>query len=196
MADYECTIDVTTALDWQRSNADVVKQLVLNQQAWLEEYHCKFWDDWVDNVFTLKTADDFGLSVWAIILDESIYGYSGASPVDYPAFGFASDSENFDNGSFATDSAYTYEFTTEQKRIILQLKAFKVFAMNGSVQHINKSLVNIFGDGVLICYDTREMEFTYTLNDSKYEELMEYIIERDLLPRPIGIKADQVTFNY
>lgn len=189
---YECNIDLTTALDWQRSKADIVQKLIKNQQEWLNKNHCEFWDNWIKDVFTLKTANEFGLSVWSIILDEPIYGYSGASPGDYPDWGFSDDSENFFNGSFAVDDGYTYEFTLEQKRIILQLKAYQVLSMSGPIGKINESMNNIFGNDVILCFDKLDMSFVYQLNDNNIASFITEIRSRDLLPRPIGIDASEV----
>ena len=190
--EYICEINLDSALDWQRSNADIVQQLIGNQQKWMKENQCQFWKDWQDNVFRLSTANDFGLAVWSIILDEPIYGYSGESPQDYPSWGFGLDDENFFDGSFATDEAYTYEFTTEEKRILLQLKAFKVLSMGGSVPQINTAMDRIFGDGVIVVTDTLRMEFVYNLNDDSIISFIQEIRNRDLLPRPIGILADDI----
>lgn len=191
--DYECNIDVTSALDWQRSNADIVQALVKNQQAWLEENHCQFWVDWTTNVFTLSTANSFGLAVWSIILDESIYGYSGPSPAG-SYFGFSLDSENFYDGNFAVGGGYTYEFTLEQKRILLQLKAYKVLAMSGPVGQINTALANIFGSRTVTCFDNLDMTFTYKITDINLFDFIEEIMARDLFPRPIGIEIKEVLF--
>ena len=191
--DYECNIDVTSALDWQRSNADIVQALVKNQQAWLEENHCQFWVDWTTDVFTLSTANSFGLAVWSIILDEQVYGYSGPSPVgDY--FGFSEDSENFYDGNFAVGDGYTYEFTLEQKRILLQLKAYKVLAMSGPVGQINTALANIFGSRTVTCFDNLDMTFTYKITDSNLFDFVDEIMARDLFPRPIGIEIKEILF--
>ena len=192
MSDFNCDVNVTSVLDWQRSNADIVKDLVTNQQAWLDEYHCKFWNDWIEEVFTLASANEFGLGVWSIILDEPIYGYSGPTPGGEQVFGFATDSGNFGNSNFGVNEGYTYEFTIEQKRILLQLKAYKVFAMNGFVLDINKSMQNIFGEGVVLCFDNLDMTFTYKLTNQDIFDFIEEILERDLLPRPIGIEITGV----
>lgn len=191
MSDYNCTLDITTALDWQRSKADIVQKLVNNQQAWLQKNHCDFWNDWVKDVFTLDTANDFGLSVWSIILDEPLYGYSEAIDGD-ETFGFASDNENFYNGSFAVETGYSYDLTLEQKRIILKLKAYKVLAMGGGVKDINESLANILGDDVLICLDTLRMSYIYVLKNNDYITIAQILRDRDLLPRPIAVEASVI----
>lgn len=191
MAALDSNIDLTTALDWQRSNADILQQLVANQQAWLDANHHQFWEDWYTNVFTLGTANEFGLAVWGIILNEGVSGYSGESPPgNY--FGFSSDSENFYDGNFAVDSGYSYEFTVAQKRILLQLKAYQVLSISGPVNQINQALANIFGDNVVVCFDNLDMTFTYKISDTKIFDFIEIIQERDLLPRPIGIEISEV----
>jgi len=190
--EYICDVTLDSALDWQRSKADIPKQLVGNEQAWLEENHCQFWADWQRDVFRLSTANEFGLSIWSIILDESIYGYTAESPQDYPSLGFGLDDENFFDGSFAADDAYTYEFTIEEKRILLQLKAFKVLSMGGPIIQINKAMANIFGAGVIIASDTLRMEFIYQVNDQAIINFIREIRNRDLLPRPIGVGASDV----
>ena len=193
IGDYECSIDLLSALDWQRSKAEVVQAFIRNEQAWMEENHCKFWNDWVVDVFTLATANDFGLAVWSIILDESIYGFNSEAPQDYPDWGFSPDSENFFDGSFASDYDNTYEFTLEQKRILLKLKAFKVLAMGGTTNQINIAMKNIFGEGVILVNDTLEMEYIYRINDVQIVDFIREIDSRDLMPRPVGISISYIT---
>lgn len=189
---YTCNINLLSALDWQRSAADIAKQFIINEQNWLDVNHCQFWNDWKVDVFNLSTANDFGLAVWSIILDEDISGYAVASPQDYPSFGFGIDDKNFENGSFATENATTYDFTIEQKRIILQLKAFKVLAMSGPIIQTNKAMANIFGNGVILAFDNFDMSYTYQLLDSDISDFIVEINKRDLLPRPIGIDISEI----
>lgn len=189
---YTCEINLLSALDWQRSADDVAKQFIENEQNWLESNHCEFWRNWQKDVFTLSTANDFGLSVWSIILDEDIFGFQGASPQEYPSWGFGSDDENFFDGSFASEDAITYEFTTEQKRIILQLKAFKVLAIGGPIIQTNTAMANIFGNGVILAFDNFDMTYVYQLIDSTISDFIIEINKRDLLPRPIGIEISEI----
>lgn len=189
---YNCEINLLSALDWQRSAADIVQKFVRNEQDWMQKNHCDFWDDWARDVFTLSTANDFGLAVWSIILNEDVFGYQGASPVDYPSWGFGDDSENFYIGSFATENAITYEFTVEQKRILLQLKAFKVLSMGGPIIQTNTAMENIFGTGVILAFDNFDMSYVYQLVDSEISDFIVEINKRDLLPRPIGIEVSEI----
>lgn len=189
---YTCDINLLSALDWQRSAADIAKQFIENEQRWMEENHCKFWTDWQRDVFNLATANDFGLAVWSIILDEDVFGFQAASPDDYPNWGFGIDDENFYNGSFASENAITYEFTTSQKRILLQLKAFKVLAMSGPIIQTNTAMENIFGKGVILAFDNFDMSYVYQLSDTTISGFISEINKRDLFPRPIGIKISGI----
>jgi hypothetical protein len=108
---YECTIDLEKALDWQRSKAPILKALIKKKQEWYEANFCEFWNNWTVDVFNLNTANEFGLSVWSIILNEPLFGITQASPADYPSWGFTSDDEVFGFGSFGTNSDVGYNFT-------------------------------------------------------------------------------------
>lgn len=189
---YECTIDLDKALDWQRSKAPILQELILKKQAWYEANHCAFWNNWVTDVFNLDTANEFGLSVWSIILDEPIFGVTEVSPLDYPTWGFnADDDENFGSGSFGTNSDTGYNFTIEQRRIILKLKAY-LLSMSGKVPDINKAMARLFGPGEIVCLDNLNMGFTYVI---KSEALVGFIYEiraRDLFPRPAAVSINLI----
>ena len=189
---YNCEINLLSALDWQRSGADIAKKFIENEQDWLKINHCDFWNDWQKNVFSLATANDFGLAVWSIILNEDISGYQGGAPEDYPNFGFDVDAENFYDGSFAAQDGITYEYSTEQKRILLQLKAFKVLAMGGPIIQTNQAMANIFGNGVILAFDNFNMSYVYQLRESTLSNFIIEINTRDLLPRPIGIEVSEI----
>lgn len=187
---YECKINLTTALDWQRNGADKLQLLIAQKQAWYEANYCDFWNDWVTDVFNLNTANEFGLSVWAVILDESVFGVTEKSPVDYPTWGFNDpDDENFFDGSFGTNSDVGYSFTLEQIRIMLQLKAY-ILHMSGSTRDTNAALKRIFGADQLVCLDGLDMTLTYLIKDEEIVRFIREVRDRDLLPRPaaVGIK--------
>jgi hypothetical protein len=193
---YKCELDLKESIDWQRSNASLFKSLIAHKDHWYQENHCDGWNSYFDDVFNLETANEFGLSVWSIILDESAFGVIQASPPDYPAWGFGEFRKNFGNGNFGTNSDSGYNFTVEQIRIMLRLKAF-ILHMNGSVHGenvigINESLVRIFGENKVSCIDNRDMSFTYILYDNSLSGLAIELYNRDLLPRPVGIDINVV----
>lgn len=188
---YECTIDLNSALDWQRSNAEKLKYFISKKQDWYSKNHCEFWNNWVVDVFNLNTANEFGLSVWAVILDEPVFGYTERSPLDYPTIGFNDpDDENFFDGSFGTNSDVGYNFTNEQIRILLQLKAY-ILHMSGSTRDTNQALKRIFGEGQIVCLDGLDMNLVYLIKDENITSFIREIKNRDLLPRPsaVGVKS-------
>lgn len=189
---YECEINLTKVLDWQRSNATLVQQFINQKQAWYEANHCEFWNDWVTDVFNLDTANDFGLSVWSVILDEPLSGVIPASPIDYPSFGFnADDDEGFEFGSFGSDQSEAFGFTTEQKRLVLKLKAY-ILSMSGNVRDINRRLTVLFGPDKIVCLDGLDMNLVYLLSDETLIGFIREIKNRDLLPRPAAVSVDTV----
>lgn len=195
MSDYQCNLRIIDSVDWQRSNASNFIQWLNKEQEWYNSNHCEFWDVWLEEIFDLRTCDDFGLSVWSIILNEPTYGVNEASPPDYPAWGFGENRKSFNNGNFGTNSDSGYNFTTEERRILLQLKAY-ILHMSGRVHGegvlgINEALQRIFGEGKIVCIDNRDMSFNYVIFDSTLSGLAIELYNRDLLPRPacIGIKA-------
>lgn len=189
---YQCEIDLEKALDWQRSKAPKLRALIEKKQAWYESNHCAFWNGWVTDVFNLDTANEFGLSVWSIILDEPLFGVTQASPPDYPTWGFNDDDdENFLDGSFGTNSDTGYNFTIEQKRIILKLKSY-ILHMSGTVPDINDALAMIFGEGEIRALDNLNMGLVYLISSEQLVGFIREIKDRDLLPRPAAVRADLV----
>lgn len=194
--EYKCELDLTNAIDWQRSNAQILLAWLIKKTEWYAVNHCEFWSFWFDNIFNLDTANQFGLSVWAIILDEPAFGLTDASPDDYPAWAFGDERENFNNGNFGTNSSVGYNFSTEQIRKMLKLKAF-ILHMSGSVHGdsniaINTSLERIFGENAIYCIDNRDMTFNYIVYDESIQDLAIELYARDLLPRPVGIDIRRV----
>lgn len=194
--EYQCELDLTNAIDWQRSNAEILLAWLIKKTEWYAVNHCDFWNVWFDNIFNLDTANDFGLSVWSIILDENTYGVTPASPQGFKAWGFGPNRKNFNNGNFGTNDDSGYNFTTEQRRILLKMKAY-ILHMSGSVHGegvlgINEALRDIFGEGTAFCVDNRDMSFTYIFYDSSFSPLASELYARDLLPRPVGINIKLV----
>lgn len=186
---YNCQIDLKNCIDWQRSNAEKFKCLVEKKDQWYQKNHCDFWNSYYHDTFNLDTANDFGLSVWSVILNEQVYGV--VKPSDKISWGFGVNKANFNNGNFGVNSDTGYNFTIEQARILLKMKAFTLH-MSGKVHGvgvigINESLQKILGTGKMSCIDNRDMTFTYIVYDDALSGLSTELYKRDLLPRPVGI---------
>ena len=196
MSSFNCNINLLTALDWQRSNAESFKSFIQLKQNWYSENFCDQYNNWFDDVFNLDTANDFGLSVWSIILDEPVFGEIEPAPIDYPAWGFGTENKNFGNGNFSPgDQGGSYSFSTEEKRVLLKLKAYNL-NMSGTVSggstSINKALRRLLGENSLTCIDNRNMTFTYLLYEESLSGFIIELYKRDLLPRSAGINISLV----
>lgn len=141
---FDFSVDVMRTLLWQYDDAERLQSLIQSKQAWYDENHTQFWQDFYDNVFNLDTANDFGLSVWAIILDLPLS--FDAPPSDYTKipWGFGALNYNFTHGNFKRLITANYALNTEQKRIALKLRYFQLIT-DCSIVDINKFLQYVFG---------------------------------------------------
>ena len=115
---YKCELNLSTAIDWQRGGAEKINKLIKLKQDWYNDNYCGFWNNWVKDVFDLRTANEFGLSVWAIILDLPLFDQYTKSRPDYPAIYFGQFRKNFYNSNFGRNPSTVNDLTTDQKRII------------------------------------------------------------------------------
>ena len=85
---FDFSVDLMRALLWQYNDAARLEALLRQKQTWYDANQSAFWSDWLADVFDLRTANDFGLSVWAIILDIPLIVASAVDPSDKPLWGF------------------------------------------------------------------------------------------------------------
>ena len=188
---YECEINLFTAIDWQRGSAVKLNKLISLKQEWYEDNYCLFWNDWVADVFDLRTANEFGLSVWSIILDLPLFDQSEKSRSDYPAIYFGVNRKNFSNGNFGKNASTVDSLTVDQKRIMLQLKAF-ILNMRSSTYEINAKLTELFGFRQVYALDNLDMSYTYIVNNPELISFISVIEDYDLLPRPNCVSVDYI----
>lgn len=145
---------LTQAVLWQYNNAFAVNSLIDSKLFWYVDNDESFWINWINNVFNLITANDFGLVVWSIILDVPLF-LNNAQPEDETdIFGFNSYVPSFvppnlENtySNFGTSDSLGANFsgsgsstalTTEQQRFILRLKYLKLVS-RGSIPQTNSN---------------------------------------------------------
>ncbi|UVE47620.1 DUF2612 domain-containing protein [Pseudomonas chlororaphis] len=182
-----CSLDAMRALLWQHDNAEKLKSLITLKQQWYELNHCQFWSNWYRDVFDPRTANDFGLGVWARILNISL-GVEVPSSRNKAAFGFGTHHKNFENGNFAR--AYTSEqsLTIDQKRLVVRLRYFQLTS-RGTVPEINDFLKELFGDhGLVWVHDSLDMTYATYFFGFQPDSQLSFITELyDLFPRPAGV---------
>jgi len=192
----EFTLDSETmlAILWQYDNAQRLQSLIQQKADWYDENWGKFWAEWVYQVFNLDTANDFGLSVWSIILDLPLYTSQQPSPPDYHNFGFANYGFNFDNGNFAVDVPVVNGLSVENKRLLLKLRYFQL-TTRGAIPEINAFLARLFGPGVAYLADNLDMTITYVFNQPISASLMYALQNIDVLPCPAGVGYNIITVS-
>jgi hypothetical protein len=185
------SVDLLRALLWQHNEASRLEGLVRAKQTWYDANQEAFWTDWVADVFDLRTANEFGLTVWAIILDMGLALPSQVDPSDKPIWGFGQYRKNFANGNFASIASAS-NLTLEQKRLVLRLRYFQL-TTDGAVPEINRFFAYLFATmGRVYVVDGLNMTARYVFNFALPSALEVVISQFDLLPRPAGVKVDYV----
>ena len=196
---FDFSVNTLAALLWQYNETPNLTGLLRAKQAWIDTNHEGFWDDWVRDVFDLRTANDFGCAVWAVILnlplaieytttDGSNWGFGPYTSEAYPA-----GAKNFDRGNFAPQVLEVLPLTTDLKRIALQLRYFQLIT-RGDVLSINSYFKRIFVSyGPAYVVDNLDMTMTYKFNFPISHPLLFLFYFYDLLPRPTGVS---VTYEF
>lgn len=190
--EFDFHVDLLKSLLWEYNDATALQSIIEQEQAWYNENQEQFWLDWYRDVFNLDTANDFGCSVWAIILGIPLSVVLTPAPIS-PTFGFGSDNENFGNGNFSNINGTVINLTLEQKRLVLKLRYFQLIT-RGAVTEVNAFLKYVFADfGNVYVLDGLDMTATYVLTFTPSAALNFVLKNYDLLPRPAGVKVNYLT---
>lgn len=181
------SVDLLRAILWQYNDAARLQSILAQKQDWYDETQTVFWTDWVRDVFDLITANEFGLSVWGVILGVPLsIGLPGTGARS--VWGFGDFNQNFNNGNFGRDSAGVAGLTMEQKRLVLRLRYFQLVS-DGTVPHTNMVLKRVFGTGYVLDL-SGDMEVTYVFPVALPSSVQTVLQSFDLLPRPAGVKIN------
>lgn len=157
---YSPDIDFQKHIFWQYNNAPALNSLVNQKQQWYLTNHSNFWNNWVKNVLNIQTANDYGLSIWGLLL---------GVPRNYIV-----------NGE-------TLTLTTSQYRTVI-LARMQLIKMRGTVPEINKLLKLLFGQyGKAYVIDNHDMTMTYHFNFNLTDLQIAVLNNVKLLPRPAGV---------
>jgi len=185
---FDFIVNVTRSLIWQYNDATNLQSIIENKQTWLDNNVKQFWSDWYTNVYNLETANNFGLSIWAIILGVK---FSSALTAQSLPFNFdGSGGYNFENGAFVPFGDVI--LTTSQKRTILKLR-YRQLISNGTIDDIYYAMQSIFPT-VSMLDDNLDMSIVMTLPIIPNVE-EQYILDNYsfVLPIPAGVKIRYVT---
>lgn len=186
------SVDLLKFLLWQYNDAPNLATLLQQKQAWYDRNQTGFWSDWVRDVFDLRTANDFGLAVWSIILDMPLVAQLQPSPTTKVGWGFGPYKKNFGNGNFNRSGVEPVFLTTEQRRLALRLRYFQLIA-RGTVPETNRFLKAAFADyGPAYVLDGLNMTQVIAFGFMPSSQIRFILDEFDLLPRPAGVKSTYV----
>ena len=185
--ELDLNVNLLRSILWQYENADKLKALVIGQQEWINENHTDFWNNWIRDVFNLKTANAFGLAVWARILNVPLTIEREQNIDD--VFGFGAEHENFNNGGFGTVAGAIDNVSAEQARKML-LSRYLTLTYAPTAPNINMILEVLFGEGAAYVVDSLDMRYTYTFNGEPDYRTRELIKNVDFLPRPSAVGVD------
>lgn len=180
------SVDLLRAILWQYDEAPNLKALIEAKQAWYVANQQDFWQDWLANVFDLRTANSFGLEVWSIILDIPIV-VTNFPETGRTTWGFGTLHENFTRGNFSGSTGHAVRLADETARILLQLRYFQLTSA-GTVPEINRMLAYVFQDyGPAWLNDNHDMTQFYTFGFALPSDLEFLFNNFDVLPRPAGV---------
>ena len=187
---FDFSVDVMRAILWQYNDAAKLQSILEAKQAWYNLNFRDFWADWYTNVFNLQTCNDFGLTVWAIILDMPIVVQIEPATPSRPTWGYEEFHRNFDRGNFFDGKGGAQVLTPADARIALRMRYFQLTG-RGTVPEINRLLKSLFGDrGLSYVEDNNDMTISYKFGFYPTAQLLLTIVNNDLLPRPSGVGVD------
>lgn len=187
--------DLLRAILWQYENADKLKTLAARKADYFNRSTVAFWQHWHRDVFNIDTANDFGLAVWARILDVSL-GID-VSPSDKTKIGFGFGKKRNFKGNFRRNADYTLMLTPSQKRLIIRMRYFNL-TQSPTVVNINTFLERFFwrNESKVFVLDPLDMTYMYYVFNFKPDEHLRVLLDNfDLMPRPsgVGVKYRVVT---
>lgn len=191
---FDFSVNLLQSLLWQYNDADRLQTLLTKKQEWYSENQQKFWEDWYRNVFDLRTANEFGLSVWAIILNLPLQIGVPYNP-NKPTFGFGpegmgtNNNKNFENGNFSAADSFSL-LTLEEKRFFLRLRYFQLTSRCSTIE-INKFLNFLLQDfdfnWSAYVLDNLDMTIEVVFTENPGRRFLFILKIFDLIPRATGV---------
>ncbi len=186
---FNYNVDLLRASLWQYDNATSLQSLLNSKKSWYDTNQTEFWNDWYTDVFDMRTANMFGLSVWSIILGQSLLTPFADINGDN-VWGFGINNQNFGNGNFAQSSGGNNVYSLETARLLLRLRRYQLIS-SGTVPETNRMLKELFGNyGLVYLVDNHDMTQTYVFGFAIPAEIRYMLDNTDILPRPAGVGSE------
>lgn len=188
--EFDFDIDVMRALLWQHNQAPALHSLLGQKQAWYDANHGQFWNDWVRDVFDLRTANRFGLTLWSIILGIPLTVTLPPSPTTKKNWGFGTNNKNFGHGNFGSLGSTSAGLTVAQARLLLRLRYFQLIC-RPTVPETNRILASVFKEyGRVYVLDDNAMHMRYVFTFAIPSTISFVLNNFDVLPRPAAVELE------
>ena len=188
---FDYSIDALRPLQWKENAAANLRALMDRKQTWIDTNQTQFWENFERDIFDLRTANDFGLEVWSIILDFPTF-FNAGTTLFSNTWGFGQYYGNFDNANFNpafSSGSEDQALTTEQLRLGLRLRFYQLH-MDGSITQTNAMLKDLFGHlGVAYIRDNLDMTITFVFNFALDADLLLVVEQDQIMPIPPGVLA-------
>lgn len=146
-------LNLAQNISWYYDQAANIVGLVDKKQAWYDANWKNFWEGWEASIFNLKTANRFGMVVWALILNvPTQLIYAGTEQTGAP-FGFgplANGRVNFGAGNFLR-TANSQTLSLEEARALLRIRYYAQ-TISPTVYNINYMLKDVFFENWGLAY--------------------------------------------
>lgn len=190
---FDFSVNLLQALLWQHDKAANLQSIIQQKQAWYDENQTAFWGNWITDVFDLRTANSFGLSVWSIILELPLIVSIAPAPMGQLPFGFEAFNKNFTFGNFKPQAQGIQTLTPDQARIALRLRYFQLQS-RGTIPEINRFMKYLFKEtgAVWVVDGSTPMTIKYVFAFVPSSQLQFVLEQYDILPRPAGVGVSYV----
>ena len=187
---------------WRWDQSSNMISLITQKQAWYQVNNDQFWNNWIETVFNLPTASNFGMAVWAYILNVPLNILALDASLQYWAFDSYRD--NFTDSTMSPPNPTAGNFPpvaqdgavvgSQEKIVILRLKYYSCMTQC-TITSINALLADVFsylGFGNAYVQDNQNMTMTYVFNGVVSANLVILMQQYNLLPRPQGVSLNVV----
>lgn len=213
--EFDFSVNLLQSILWQYNDALKIQSLLNQKQDWYNTNQTAFWQNWYNNVFNLLTANNFGLSVWAVLLQVPLYVSTDTEPTDAPFLGFNAFNPTYPDlintywnfggadgttGANFSDRGTEYILSTEQQRVLLRLRYFQLTS-RGAIPEINSFLnylaatspSDVWGNAWVLDLFNMNMRYVFDFNISP--QFLQVLLDLDILPRPAAVGLQYYVTN-
>lgn len=168
---------------WQYNDAVKLQKIISDMQDFYNVNVKEHFENWFKNFLNVDTADEFGLDLWARILNINFAQEPTQRKVEGVfAFGLR---RNFYQSNFGLNSIGEKRLSIEQKRLIIKLTYLKRY-VKPTIPQIKRFLRAVIDENVSLSDNLDMTAGLISFSKDIPQDLKDVIIKYDLLPRAVG----------